>query len=101
RERRRSGDEAAALLVQHEDAGDLGQAVDGPKEAIGRRVHDVDIIGGRMGDVDARGLAMDRRVIEATFPSMRAKLDVAQEAEAHRGACSNLALPSTLRRQYV
>src|SRR5207249_10786647 len=66
-----------------------------------RRVHDVGIIFVRMGDVDARGLAMDRRVIEATFPSMRGKLDVAQEAEAHRGACSNLALPSTLRRQYV
>ena len=44
---------------------------------------------------------MDRGVIKATFLRVRGKLDVAQKPEAHRVACSNLALPSTLRRQNV
>jgi len=75
--------------------------VNGPKEPIGGGVNDVDIIVRRMGDVKPGGLVMDRGVIKATFLRMRGKLDVAQKPEAHRVACSNLALPSTLRRQNV
>src|SRR2546426_7996347 len=77
------------------------QSGNGPTEAIGSGVHDLDTIVRRMGDVEPGGGVMDRSVIETAFLRMRGKLDEAQEPEAHRGACSNLAFPSTLSLQYA
>src|SRR2546430_14216547 len=88
-------------FVRHKYARGTLQSENGPKEPIVGGVNDVDIIVSRMCDGEPGGSLMNRGVIEAAFLSVRGKLDMAQKAKAHRVACSNLALPSTLRRQYA
>src|SRR5207249_11965427 len=87
-------------LFRNEYARDTLQSANRPKEPIGSGVYDVDIIVRRMGDAEPRAPVMDGSVINATFPSMRGKLAVAQTATAHRGACSYLACPSSSSLQH-
>src|SRR6266849_5027353 len=93
--------EKEAAFVRCKDARNALQSGNGPTEAIGSGVYDLDTIVRRMGDVEPGGGVIDRSVIKPAFLRMRGKLDVAQEPEAHRGACSNLAFPSTLSLQYA
>src|SRR2546428_349260 len=68
---------------------------------VERGHHLVVIIVSCVGDVEPRRSVMNRGVIETAIPCVRGKLDGAQQSEAHQVACSNLAFPSTLSRQYV
>src|SRR5207249_4213364 len=87
--------------VGDQGPGDFAQARDRTYVTVFPGVDHVDGVVGGVGDVEPGGGRVHGRVVEPAFARVRRQIDVPLGFEAHPGACSSFAFPSTFSWQYA